>query len=130
MHPVTSNAVFNAINVCFPIVSTQRFAYIIRKNTIARYTGSAGKTVVIIFAIYRHNPSFSVQISCGASDPTVQQMSGEGREGFQTVTQNSAPVAIDNFYKYYRVSFQISSNSNYVGIGTDADIGISDYHYE
>ena len=130
MQSVTSNAVFNAINVCFPIVPTSSFAYIIRKNTIARYTGSAGKTVVVIFAVYRHNPSFSVQISCGSSDPTIQQMSGEGREVFQTVTQNSTPVASSEFYHYYRVSFQISSNSNYVGIGTDADIGISDYHYE
>ena len=130
MNSVSSNAVFDAVNVCRPIVSTPYLAYVIRKYTVTRYEGSAGKTVVIVAAVSKHNISYNIQLSWGTSDPIVQQMSGEGRENYAIIDQNSTPIASDTYYNYYRVSFQASSSSNYVGIGGDVDIGIADFHYE
>lgn len=138
MQSVSSGAVYDELmnlyhqksGILIPTPSYSRFSFIISPNFVLQRTGASGKTLKFVFLNYVYDTGFSGQISWGTTDAQIQQMSGAGRVGYQTINFNSHSIGQDETWKTFSFSLAIPIGCDIVGISCSSCIGVYDLHFE
>lgn len=106
-------------NPTFPGISYVIPAY--RVQSVSKVDGVSieGKTLQISFRLYKYVNSFSVQLSYGTTDGSIQQMSGVGRTWFVEIDQNDTDYFEDNEWKIFNKSVTIPQGNPIFGVGVN-----------